>query len=235
MMDTRVKTTFESRPGGGLSRNAPGTHENAAALRIVVVTDPRHLEQLYAFRYQVYVSELRRKQRLADHAAKRIAEPMDEYSTNLAAFDARDRVIGACRITFSGDGPMPRDDWYDFSGLAARHPGGVAFTSKLMIDRTYRRSGLFQQITRAAFRTIIGREAPVTVIDCNDPLVTLYEKLGFVRYKSTFNHPDYGEVTPMVLYNFYLDHLRAVGSPFAVDLGRFRQRQAAGTTAGRET
>jgi hypothetical protein len=50
------------------------------------------LEAVYRFRYSVYVEEMNRTQRYADHELKQIKDPLDDFGHILYATD-EDRAI----------------------------------------------------------------------------------------------------------------------------------------------
>ena len=54
------------------------------------------LEKLYRFRYAVYVEEMGRPQRYADHGRKRIEEPLDAPAANFIALKDEE-VVGCVR------------------------------------------------------------------------------------------------------------------------------------------
>ena len=55
---------------------------------ITVSTEISELEELFSFRYRIYVEEMQRKQKYASHASKQIRDPLDDFATNLIARDA---------------------------------------------------------------------------------------------------------------------------------------------------
>src|SRR4051794_24808022 len=54
------------------------------------------LEKLYRFRYAIYVEEMKRPQRYADHQRKRIQEPLDSLAANFIALKD-DEIVGCIR------------------------------------------------------------------------------------------------------------------------------------------
>jgi hypothetical protein len=53
-----------------------------------------------------------------------------------------------------------------------------------------------------------------SVIDCNPPLVPLFQSLGYRKYRSPIDHPEYGRVDAMINGLTDREHLARVGSPF---------------------
>ena len=54
-------------------------------------------DDIFKFRYRIYIEEMSRKQKYADHAAKTIKEPLDDDAYLLAAYDSDGLLIGTCR------------------------------------------------------------------------------------------------------------------------------------------
>jgi hypothetical protein len=64
-------------------------------------------EELFRFRYTVYVEEMGRFRRTADHQGRRLVEPEDDHSILYGAREDR-RVVGTSRLTLGADGFSPR-------------------------------------------------------------------------------------------------------------------------------
>src|SRR5258708_33002004 len=64
-------------------------------------------EALFRFRYSVYVEELGRYGRIADHQGRRLIEPEDAHSV-LCGVREGGEVVGTARVTFGADGFSPR-------------------------------------------------------------------------------------------------------------------------------
>ena len=63
----------------------------------------RDREELFRFRYSVYVEELGRYGRIADHRGRRLVEPEDAHSV-LSGARQDGQVVGTARLTFGADG-----------------------------------------------------------------------------------------------------------------------------------
>ena len=95
-------------------------------------------DDLCAFRYRIYVEEMHRKQRYADHLRKRIEDPLDRTGRQIVACH-EDRIVGCVRINFLREGGV--GDCFDFCDLGALSAGDLAATSictRLMIDPEFR-------------------------------------------------------------------------------------------------
>lgn len=67
------------------------------------------LTALYTFRYRIYVEEMARPQKYADHDARTIRDPLDDTAYNLVAWQD-DAIAGCVRVNFARDGGM---DYYE--------------------------------------------------------------------------------------------------------------------------
>ncbi len=68
-------------------------------IRIAVVDSEEAREALFRFRYDIYVREMHRPQKHADHARGRLADPLDANAINLVAWQG-DRIVGCVRMSF---------------------------------------------------------------------------------------------------------------------------------------
>jgi hypothetical protein len=64
-------------------------------------------EELYRFRYSIYVEELRRYGGIADHARRLLVEPEDAHSILYGAREARE-IVATARLTLGADGLSDR-------------------------------------------------------------------------------------------------------------------------------
>ena len=64
---------------------------------IKIASSDSELYELYQFRYKVYVEEMQRPQKDANHDLKIITDELDEGAANLIAI-YNDKIVGAARI-----------------------------------------------------------------------------------------------------------------------------------------
>jgi GNAT superfamily N-acetyltransferase len=184
--------------------------------RIVIVDAPALREEVYRFRYDIYVREMRRTQRTADHADGRIVDPLDEGGTLLAALDAAGRVIGTLRGNmFHEPAAREYERLYELE-LSDRRRRITSLTTRLMIAPSYRGSGLALALARARFRSGVDSGTALDYIDCNDHLVPVFSRLGY-RELRRVAHPDYGLVTVMMC-PADPRYLAAIGSPLLAEV-----------------
>ncbi len=173
------------------------------------------LEQLYRFRYRVYVEEMQRPQRYADHDHKRIEEPLDATATHFIAMEG-DEIVGCLRWNCGLD-----TDFGEYVELYDMHKAGPYFpeqcgtTTKVMVAPKYRLTGLVVHLCRAAYTHARTRGLIADFMDCNPHLEAQFAQFGYRPYRSRAQHPEYGDVLPMILLCPDLKHLQRVRSPLA--------------------
>lgn len=178
-------------------------------------------EAVFRFRYDIYVREMHRPQKDADHARGRIEDPLD---ANAHLFAARDplsgRIAGTVRGNIVADAALGLyEDLYGLAALSQAERRATSMTTRLMIERTRRGSVLALQLATTLFARGVALNVEADYIDCNDHLIPFFEHLGYRRLRA-IQHPDYGRVTLMRLDVGDIAHLRRVGSPLAAVLER---------------
>ncbi len=176
-------------------------------------------DALYAFRYRIYVEEMRRVQRYADHERRRIEDPLDTSAHNLVAWEG-DTVVGCLRVNFCEDGGTEYyRDLLAMDRLVPNYPKGVSLCTRLMVARENRGSPLGLRLCAAADQVGLSRAVQWNFIDCNDHLVPFFQRLGYV-WTHLAVHDEYGSVNAMRLELSNWHHLQACRSPFL----RYRRR-----------
>lgn len=173
-------------------------------------------EALFRFRYEIYVEEMQRPQRYADHDRRIIVDPLDEAAINLVG-TAEGRVVGAIRNNASVDGNLGEyEKFYEMQQVGKdEHPAKTSITTRLMIAPEHRRGRLAVRLASASYAVGLKRGVRWNFIDCNEHLVAFFLGLGWTAYVPPAVHPEYGLVHRMRLDLADLEHLEAVQSPFA--------------------
>ena len=181
------------------------------------------LEQIVRLRYQIYVAEMNRPQKYADHEARTIVDPLDATGHILAAV-AEHGVVGTVRVNFCQDGTV--GDYAQFYEID-RELGRWAqssITTRLMVKPEYRGTRGPLQLAHASFCLGLEQGTRWNYIDCNPPLLRFFERLGYVE-RFMKHHPEYGHVHCMRLDLHDTAHLAAVGSPFLSSSERYLAAQ----------
>lgn len=183
-------------------------------IRIKFVSAPEELLKVFRFRYSIYVDEMGRKQKYADHGLKLIIDPLDDGAYLLAAFD-EDRVVGTVRVNMAADSNLGSyEHFYGLSCVGEDHPNYTSICTRLMIAKSHRRSLLGYRLAITCLELGLTKGLKWSFLDCNDHLVPFFTRLGCQKYIGKANHEEYGYVTPM---RFSLcDHtfLQCIRSPF---------------------
>jgi hypothetical protein len=202
---------------------AQTVHESTVGMRITIAESAADRQKIFQFRYTIYIEEMHRIQPYADAKRKVIEEPLDKDGVLIACFDA-DRLAGTLRINFIGKTtPIDRTlyNLESVEALASSRP--IVFLSKLMICKQSRSSVVFKNLCNFAYEFGLRNDVAFAIMDCNDHLVQIFRRLGFVPYAGTVDHPWYGRVTPMLLDVENISRLLSVRSPFVSVLESYQK------------
>jgi GNAT superfamily N-acetyltransferase len=190
-------------------------------IRIREARSNEELESVYAFRYRIYVDEMQRPQKDADHSRRRIEDSLDVTAINLAAWHDS-TVVGVARVNLARDGALGMyEEFYDMRAAGTDHPWRTSITTRLMVAPEHRHSVLPLLLVLECYRVGLARNLRWNFIDCNDHLVGFFERIGFVPHLPRASHPEYGPVNRMRLDLLDEAHLESVSSPF---LGVLKER-----------
>lgn len=170
--------------------------------------------ELRRFRYDVYVKQLDRRQKYADHQDQTISDPLDSFSTNIIARDGDD-IVACLRASFFRDGDVGYYKTFYRVNEYFSSFEGITIVTQLMISRKCKKYKLAKLLCEKVYEYALLNGIGYCFIDCNDPLEAMFKKLGFTTLFRD-KHYDYGRVNVMVLNLHDIEHLRAVNSPFAV-------------------
>lgn len=153
------------------------------------------------FRYDVYVDELHRYGRRADHAERMLVDDEDEWSWLLYIAEGED-ILASTRITWGGHGFSERQiDQYRLAPFLEELPHGVlAVGERVMVRADKRGSELAGQL-RAAIQPIQREHGVRAVFGAFEPhLVSMYiaQTLQRPYANRNINHADAGYLVPML-------------------------------------
>jgi hypothetical protein len=173
-------------------------------------------QRVFRFRYEIYVEEMRRPQRHADHQARTIEEPFDATGHIFLAEDETGRVAGTVRANFGRDTDFGYyHELYGMDCVGRSFPEHVSITTKLMVRPELRSGTLAFRIGSECYRHNLRAGILFDFIDCNPYMEGHFQRLGYRRYRDRIQHPEYGDVLPLVLPMTDLEHLESVGAPLA--------------------
>jgi N-acyl-L-homoserine lactone synthetase len=168
--------------------------------------------EIFRFRYSIYVEEMKRPQRYADHHARQIEDPLDTFGHLLMA-TVNGVLVGTLRTNFLRDGNI--GEYATLYGIAGQSPAERSVTSvtaRLMIVPEYRSGTLAVRLARAVYEFGLASNIESDYLDCNPPLEPFFRRLGHLPVR-TPRHPEYGDVTVIHLRLRDESHLRTIGSP----------------------
>jgi N-acyl-L-homoserine lactone synthetase len=180
------------------------------------VTTDQEREALFAFRYQVYVSELAMTDE-ADHERGWLRDDYDDHSTNYALFED-DAVVGALRIirmSEIGDIDPFMEKFSMAPALSEFGAQAIVATSRFMIADRLRNTMAILHLLRKLWEYSGAHGVRLNYGDCSPHLVAFYERLGFRRYVEGYNDDAYGFKLPLMMIMRDNAFMRRVRSPFA--------------------
>lgn len=192
---------------------------NAQALsrfEVREAVDEATRNEIYRFRYRIYVEQMGFRQEHADHVRKRVVEPLDEGARIYAAY-FNGTLVGTIRGNRFSDLPTAYyrklyriDDRFPFQ------PDEMSLTTKLMFDPALQRSSYpIRLILHYARDFNAGRPCKIDFVDCRRWLLPFFLKLGYVDYLGWVFHNEYGRVRPMFCPADQVLRLQRLRSPLA--------------------
>jgi hypothetical protein len=172
--------------------------------------------EIYRFRYRIYVEQMGLRQKYADHVRKRVVEPLDEAARIYAAY-FNGTIVGTIRGNRFGDFPTAYyrklyriDDRFPFCA------DEMSLTTKLMFDPALRRSLYpIRLIVHYARDFNARRPCKIDFVDCRRWLLPFFLKLGYVDYLGWVFHNEYGSIRPLFCPADQVLRLQRLRSPLA--------------------
>ncbi|MBB5517472.1 N-acyl amino acid synthase FeeM domain-containing protein [Amphiplicatus metriothermophilus] len=172
-------------------------------------------EELYSFRYGIYVEEMHRKQRYACHRTKTIRDPLDDTARQVVAHKDG-RIVACIRANLLKEGPV--GDYFDFYELdRLLNPDALSRASictRLMVSPKYRRTHVSVDIFKHLYVFGLAHEIDTSFMDCNRHLTGFFQKFGY-EFLFRKHHEEYGDVAVMSLNLRDYQRLIDIDSPFA--------------------
>ena len=180
-------------------------------------------EQVYAFRYQVYVGELGLSPPTADHARKRLWDPLDDVGVSHFLLDDGE-VVGSLRMVFLADIPdtAPLVEKFRMEpAISAMGRAAICTTSRFILHPRLRMSLAIHRLIEHAFEDAVGRGVRLNYGDCSPHLLPFYEHLGYRRYTDAYNDTAYGFKVLILMLGRDQERFKQVRSPLARVAARF--------------
>jgi hypothetical protein len=193
-------------------------------IQIKLAMLPQEREEIYSFRYSIYVEEMARVQLYADRDNKRICEPLDNDCSLFAAYD-NGEIVGTIRTNFSRDSDLDYyTNFYQMNRVGQYHPKRTSITTKLMIAPKYRKGSLAVRLASIAYANARKARIRYDFIDVDPHLVDFFTRLGY-RFHRRGSHPEYGNVTVMIADLEDMNHFESIKSPLTKEYNVFINSQ----------
>ena len=185
-------------------------------LKVQVATTPEEKREVYQFRYRVYIEEMKKSLRYANHAEKILKDQLDETAM-LLYIKFENEIVATVRKNLLDSSSLPEhlSRVFAIDRFTAAFPAHtLSFGSRLMVAPQWRNSSVLGMIVMAFYRDARARNLQFDFSHAAPWLVPFYENLGYRRYADHFLDEDAGLQIPMVFLVEDVEHLRAVRSPF---------------------
>lgn len=185
----------------------------------IIATTLAEKQQIYQFRYQVYVEEMQKQPRTANHQAKLLSDHLDETAT-LLYMTHENQIIATLRrniIDASSLSSLPAslDHIFAVSQFAAAFPQArFSLSSRLMVAPAWRNSTTLGALISEAYRAAREQGILFDFLHAAPWLLAFYRTLGYRCYTNHFLDPEVGLQIPQVLVMEDLEHLKLMRSPF---------------------
>lgn len=183
------------------------------AFEVRLVTSAAEREQLYRFRYAVYVDEVRFT-RHADHEKRLLRDDLDDVAYSFAIFEDG-RVVGSLRTLYLEDVSDVQPFLAKFNlgpAVAAFGKAAVCTTSRFMVDPSLRNGSVVFKLIREAYSHAWPRGVRFNYGDCSPHLIPFYEHMGYRRYTAGFNDSAFGYKIPILMLVRDHEHFAQVRS-----------------------
>lgn len=197
--------------------------------QVLVARTPEERHAIYQFRYRVYVEEMGKNPRYANHTERILKDELDDTAT-LFYLLIDGNVVATTRRNLLQTSSLPTSlrNALAIDRFAAQFPeDSLCFDSRFMIAPEWRNSFAAGLIVAEVYK--VGREQGLQFdfSHASPWLVPFYENLGFCRYTQNFLDEDAGLQVPMVMLFEDAEHLRSVHSPFYRQARRLTNQPAA--------
>jgi hypothetical protein len=157
-------------------------------------------EALFRFRYSIYVEEMGRYGRIADHRGRRLVEPEDANSILYGA-RARGEIVGTSRMTLGAGGFSERQiSQYSLTPFLAELPiQAMAVGERLMVAPDLRGSTVGPKLRDLALEDVEAANVRLVFGNCEPHLLSLYLSSGARTYADqNINSEDAGYLVPLL-------------------------------------
>lgn len=187
-----------------------------SGLSIRQVTNSCERESVFRLRYAVYVEELDREARHADHDNRRLEEPLDASGAVFGAFS--DGVpVGTLRYNLADEYSSQFKADFDLE-ILGHYRDRSAVATRLMVTPQYRGGTLGTRICLHVFRQAYANGIRFTLLDCRPRLIPMFQNLGFRQFMPMQLRMGRYVACPMLICIADREYLAAIRSPLLREL-----------------
>jgi len=181
-------------------------------------------EAIYKFRYSIYVDELGKHLKYANHTEKRLCDDTD-YSATHFFVKHESEIIASLRIHLGQQVEsdshqnqlIERFSLHQFAPYEFSH---FSFTSRLMISSKWRNQNILGKLLLDGYRYLRTHGVLFDFCHARPALVPIYEHLGYLRYKRNIIDES-GYQIPLTLITNNVDYFKSIRSIFSIPAKKF--------------
>lgn len=172
----------------------------------------------FRLRYQIYVKSMGRLKEKGDHEKQELRDEYDKSARAVIAIQ-HGEPIGTLRLFWGGDFPFTDSliEAYSIAPfLGVLNQDQICIVERLMVTEGHRGSNVTLKMYKEVMNFVLKHRAEIVLLDCEPHHLNSYLKLGFRPFTSPYTYPGIGLVIPMALIVGDYEHLKQIGSPFAM-------------------
>lgn len=183
--------------------------------KVIIATTESERQAIYRFRYQVYVEEMQKQPKAANHQARTLTDELDATATLLYMVQGdqimatlRRNRLDRCQL------PDPLEQIFALEQFSAAFPRStLSLSSRFVVAPDWRNSLAPGSLILEAYRMAREQGIQFDFLHAAPWLLPFYKSLGYRCYAPHFLESDVGLQIPQVLLLEDLDHLQALRSP----------------------
>ena len=184
--------------------------------KVIVAETQAERQEIYRFRYQVYVEEMQKRPSCANHQTKTITDELDKTATLLYVMQ-NEQIIATLRRNRLDNSVLSESLEQNLAipqFAAAFSRSALSLSSRLMVAPAWRNSLAVGSLVLEAYRIAREQQVQFDFLHAAPWLLPFYRNLGYRPYVPHFLDPDVGLQIPQALVLEDLEYLQAVRSPF---------------------
>lgn len=196
-------------------------------LQVHLANNNDERRRLYEFRYRIHVEEMGLEPQGTFHKLRAVR---DDFDVNAKLYFLTDNssIVGSIRVLICDAPLLPRAlvDGYQLRSFADYDPALLSLSDQFIVADGWRDGAASSVLLGAKYKQLRGLGVKFDFCNVTPSLVAAFEMLGYRRFSANFVDPMDGLKTPLVLVTEDIDHLKAVGSPFAPVAEEFENSSA---------